>query len=102
MPFSWLHTLHTLLVGRAPGRGLILAGQGETEFPERQPGLLRHLRSPNAAQPLHPHCPQDSSPLSHLSPPLSPRHLTAQLTTPIHRWAGQGFPRGLFATYVHV
>ena len=82
MAFSWLHTLHTLLVGRAPGRGLILAGQGETEFSERQLGLLHHLRSPNAAQPLHPHGPQDSPPLSSLPSPPSP-HLPAQLTTTI-------------------
>lgn len=29
------HFAHFARVGRAPGRGLILAGQGETEFPER-------------------------------------------------------------------
>lgn len=60
-----------LLVGRAPGRGLILAR--ERLFPERELGLLCHLRSPNAASPpiLPPGLPSSLLPSLLLSSPIS-------------------------------
>lgn len=67
MAFSGLQI--RLLVGRGPERGLILVGQGETEFPERKVELLCLLVSPMQAN-LSTHLvPTTPSSLSFPSPP---------------------------------
>lgn len=66
MAFSWFQIRLRLSVRGAPEGGLILAGQGETGFPERELGTAVPLSVPNGA-PLTlsprlppPPCPADS------------------------------------------